>query len=77
MKRRDFLKDAAAATAMLSCFPATLAGIERDTKPGKIERRALGQTGEKLSILGFGGFVLNESSPEQAAEWVQIGRAHV
>jgi predicted aldo/keto reductase-like oxidoreductase len=72
MKRRDFLKDAAATTALLSCFPATLAGIERDAEPGKIEQRALGRTGEKLSILGFGGYVLNQSTPQQAAEWVRM-----
>ncbi len=72
MKRRDFLKDAALATTLLSCFPATLAGIEREIKPGSIERRTLGQTGEKLSMLGFGGFVLNQSTPEQAVEWVRL-----
>ena len=72
MKRRDFIKDAALAGTMLSCFPATLVGIEREAKPGKIERRSLGQTGEKLSMLGFGGFVLNQSTPEQAAEWVRM-----
>ena len=72
MKRREFLKNAAAAAAMLSCFPATLSAIERDTTSGRIERRALGRTGEKLSIIGFGGFVLNRSTPEQASEWVRL-----
>ena len=72
MKRREFLKETAAATAMLSCFPASLSGIEREAQPGKIERRSLGRTGEKLSILGFGGFVLNASTPQEAAEWVRM-----
>lgn len=72
MKRRAFLKETAVATTLLSWFPATLTGIERESRPGKIERRSLGQTGEKLSIVGFGGFVLNGSTPEQAAEWVRM-----
>ncbi len=70
MKRRTFLKDAAAAAAMLACFPAGLAGVERERARGKIERRPLGKTGRKLSIIGFGGLVLKNSTPAQAAEWV-------
>lgn len=70
MKRREFLKTTAA--AMLSCFPATLAAIEREKPRGKIERRTLGRTGTKLSLLGFGGFLLKESTPQQAAEWVRL-----
>jgi aryl-alcohol dehydrogenase-like predicted oxidoreductase len=72
MKRRAFLKGTATAGMLLSCFPATLAAVEREIRPGQIERRSLGQTGEKLSMLGFGGFVLNESTPEQASEWVRM-----
>ena len=56
---------------LVSCFPATLAAVEREIRTGQIERRSLGQTGEKLSMLGFGRFVLNESTPEQASEWVR------
>lgn len=71
MKRRQFLTHTASAAAMLGCFPASLGALERETAPGKIERRALGRTGEKLSLLGFGGFALNGSTPEQAAQWVR------
>jgi hypothetical protein len=71
MKRREFLKQAASAATMLACFPATLSGIERDSTAGAIERRTLGKTGEKLSIIGFGGYVLNLSTPEQAKDWVR------
>ena len=71
MKRREFLKHAAGAAGMLTCFPATLLGIERDFLPGPIERRTLGKTGEKLSVIGFGGYVLNLSTPEQARDWVR------
>lgn len=71
MKRREFLKGTTAA-AMLSCFPATLSAIERQITPGTIERRALGKTGEKLSIIGFGGFMLNRCTSEQASEWIRL-----
>ena len=71
MKRREFLEQTAAA-ATLSCFPANLCAIERETQPGRIERRAYGKTGEKLSIVAFGGFVLNESTTEQAREWIRL-----
>ncbi len=70
MERREFLKQTAAA-AMLGCFPATLTAIERDTSSAPIERRALGQTGEKLSIVAFGGFALNRATADQATEWVR------
>lgn len=71
MKRREFLKGAAAAAAMLSYFPATLSAIAREKPRGKMERRSLGRTGEKLSIIGFGGFALRDATPEQAAAWVR------
>ena len=71
MKRREFLKHTAAAAATLGCFPATLSAIEREIAPGQIERRALGQTGEKLSIVAFGGYVLNRSTPEQAGQLIR------
>jgi len=71
MKRREFLKRTAAAAATLGCFPATLSAIEREISPGQIERRALGQTGEMLSIVAFGGFVLNRLSQEQAFQLVR------
>jgi len=63
MKRRDFLKSAAAGAVMLGTFPATLAGVERQTTTGGIEKRALGKTGEMLSVLGFGALVLKLTPP--------------
>ena len=67
MDRREFLQDAAATAALLSCFPATLSGIERQTSEVQLERRALGKTGQKLSIIGFGGIVVMNATPQQAA----------
>jgi predicted aldo/keto reductase-like oxidoreductase len=69
MERRDFLKQATAA-AVLGCFPASLAGIERTRADGPIERRSLGRTGERLSVIGFGGIVVMNATPEEASNRV-------
>ena len=68
IERRTFLKHTAAG-AMLSCFPASLTAIER-AAAGPLERRTLGRTGEKLSIIGFGGIVVMDATAAQAAERV-------
>jgi len=72
MKRRQFLKRTATGTAtLLGCFPATLKTIAREQTAGRLERRALGRTGERLSILGFGGIVVMDATPRQAEQRVQ------
>jgi predicted aldo/keto reductase-like oxidoreductase len=71
MKRRDFVMGAAGTGAALSVFPAGLAGLERVAGLGGFERRSLGKTGEKLSIVGFGGIVVASATTEQAAERVR------
>lgn len=71
MHRREFLGQSAAAAAGLGSFPAALSAIERVIVPGGIERRALGRTGETLSIIAFGGIVLNGNTPEHAARLVR------
>lgn len=71
MDRREFVVRAAGAGAALSVFPAGLSGLERDEGPGGLERRALGKTGEKLSVVGFGGIVVMNATTEQAAERVR------
>ena len=35
-----------------------------------MEYRTLGKTGQKLSVIGFGGIVVSETSPEEAARLV-------
>jgi aryl-alcohol dehydrogenase-like predicted oxidoreductase len=71
MKRRDFIKNTTATAALLSVFPATLSAIERDQPAGKIERRTLGKTGAKLSMLGFGALALKGSTQDHANELVR------
>jgi predicted aldo/keto reductase-like oxidoreductase len=70
MNRRFFLRSSSA-TAAISCFPAVLSALQRQSGPGGLERRILGKTGERLSILGFGGIVVMNATTEQAAERVK------
>jgi aryl-alcohol dehydrogenase-like predicted oxidoreductase len=60
MKRREFIKQAAITAAAV----ASTSQISASTMPSRpIERRKLGKTGEKLSIIGFGGIVvMNEET---------------
>ena len=73
MLRRDFLKSTSAA-ALLNLFPASLAGLERSRAAGQLERRPLGRTGERLSIVGFGGIVASEVAQEDVG--VEGARRH-
>ena len=56
---------------MISMFPANLSSIIRETGNGKIEKRSLGKTGEKLSFIGFGGIVVMNATTDQAASRVK------
>jgi aryl-alcohol dehydrogenase-like predicted oxidoreductase len=69
MERRDFIVRTSAAS-LLACFPASLAGLERTFDAGKLERRALGRTGERLSIIGFGGIVVMNATTQEASSRV-------
>jgi aryl-alcohol dehydrogenase-like predicted oxidoreductase len=72
MKRRDFIKKTAISVPLLSIFPPDLSSIARELVPGKIEKRSLGKTGVKLSIIGFGGIVVMNASPEEASASVKL-----
>jgi len=71
MKRRDFIKTTAIIAPMMSMFPADLSAITRKSLPGKIEKRSLGRTGEMLSMIGFGGMLVNGATPEEASDVVK------
>ncbi len=73
MNRRNFLEGAAASSAILACFRAALSGVERNRSSSGLERRSLGKTGEKLSILGFGGIVVMDATPKEAEQ--RVGEA--
>ncbi len=75
MHRREFLKTTSAAS-LLACFPASLAGMERAAAPGKLERRPLGRTGEKLSIIALGGIVVSKLPQATADRFVREAIDH-
>jgi predicted aldo/keto reductase-like oxidoreductase len=71
MKRRRFIAVSALAAPMISLFPACLASIDREKMKGKIEKRTLGKTGEKISMIGFGGIVVDKATTEEASSRVK------
>jgi aryl-alcohol dehydrogenase-like predicted oxidoreductase len=71
LDRRRFLRVAgmAASAAAVSACQGSL------PLPGigpayKIERRLLGKTGQRLSVVGFGGIVVMNETPESASQFV-------
>jgi len=76
MKRRKFLETSVMSIPLISMFPANLSAIVRETTKGKIEKRALGKTGEMLSMIGFGGIVVDKATTEQAASRVKEAIDH-
>lgn len=61
MKRREFIKQAAITAAAVASTSQLNASTTTPSNP--IARRTLGKTGEKLSIIGFGGIVvMNEET---------------
>jgi aryl-alcohol dehydrogenase-like predicted oxidoreductase len=72
MKRRNFILSAACAVPAITLFQADLSGIDRKRTPGKLEMRSLGKTGEMLSMIGFGGIVVMNATPEEASAAVRL-----
>lgn len=72
MKRRNFIVSAAAAVPAITLFPSDLSGMVRKIVPGKLEKRALGRTGEMLSVIGFGGIVVMDATPGDASDAVRM-----
>ncbi len=72
MKRRDFVKTATMAAPVLTLFPADPSSLARIKEPGKIEKRMLGKTGQMLSMIGFGGIVVMDTTPAQASAMVKL-----
>ncbi len=62
---------AACAAPALTLFPPDLSGMRTERQPGKLEKRALGKTGEMLSVIGFGGIVVMDATPAAAAADVE------
>lgn len=72
MKRRDFIKTTALVAPAMNLFPADLSSITRDLTGGKLEKRSLGKTGKMLSMLGFGGIMVRDLTPEDSSSIVSF-----
>jgi aryl-alcohol dehydrogenase-like predicted oxidoreductase len=72
MERREFLKTGSAAGLIGSTqMFGPLASAQRTVNTSApIPKRSLGRTGEKLSIIGFGGIVVTENSASFASNIV-------
>lgn len=69
MKRRNFIRNSAMG-AMALTIPA-IRSFGNDFSPNyNIPKRTLGKTGEKLSVVGFGGIMLNDNPQDFANELV-------
>jgi aryl-alcohol dehydrogenase-like predicted oxidoreductase len=68
MKRRDFLKHAGITAAAVATTSRLNAGTPKHSAP--IARRPLGQTGEQLSIIAFGGILVMDREPSASANLV-------
>ena len=64
MERREFLKQSALTAAAAAASSTQLSAAVTPT--ASIARRALGKTGEHLSIIGFGGIVVMNEETGQA-----------
>ena len=69
MKRRIFIKNSALGTLALT-IPMIRSFGNNFSPAYNIPKRVLGKTGEKLSIIGFGGIMLNDNPQDFANELV-------
>lgn len=68
MKRREFIKQAAFTAATAAAATQMNASAKNSSNP--IAKRTLGKTGEKLSMIGFGGIVVMDETPNAASNIV-------
>ena len=69
MKRRNFIRNSALGGLALT-IPAIRSFGNNFSPDYKMPHRVLGKTGEKLSVIGFGGIMLNDNPQEFANELV-------
>lgn len=69
MKRRKFIRNSALGTMALT-IPAIRNFGNNFSPDYQIPKRVLGKTGEKLSVIGFGGIMLNDNPQDFANELV-------
>lgn len=69
MKRRKFIRNSALGTLALT-IPAIRSFGNNFSPNYEIPKRVLGKTGDKLSVIGFGGIMLNDNPQDFANELV-------
>src|SRR6056297_2484652 len=69
MKRRKFIRNSALSSLALT-IPAIRSFGNNFSADYHIPKRVLGKTGEKLSVIGFGGIMLNDNPQDFANELV-------
>ena len=74
-KRRDFLKQLAILTGILMIPASAIAGTKRDKWGEILPLRRLGKTGEKVTMLGLGGYHVGWTSEKDAQELVETAVA--
>ena len=74
MERRELLKGLSAASLLGLLDPAYVAArasLQAGDTPGKpVPRRPYGRAKDMISVIGFGGIVVKDVTPEQAARYV-------
>ncbi len=75
MQRREFLKSALAATVVTGVAPNLMEQAEAANPTSDMPYRTLGRTGEKVSLIGLGGYHIGKQS--DASESTRIIRTAI
>lgn len=72
MERREFLEVCFKSGTILSAYALLGNTLISCARAGGLPRRSLGKTGEQLSILGFGGIMLNNMEQQRANDLIAM-----
>jgi uncharacterized protein len=75
MKRRDFIAALAATGATMMAATSAAQEEDRDALGAILPRRPLGRTGERVTMLGVGGYHVGWTTEKDAQEVVEAGLA--
>ncbi len=70
MKRRDFIKTATMSTAAAAMARTAATAFGDTSNAAHLPKRPYGSDGDELSIIGFGGIVIRNATPEHASRVV-------
>lgn len=74
MERREFIKGISAASLLSMMDPAYLSAKDRfqsgDTPTDLVPKRQYGRAKDMLSVIGFGGIIVKDVTPEEASTYV-------